>query len=871
MRMVGQELVFRYWGKARDSEQNRAPYHLLVYHALDVAAVANIWWQQSSVLRQRLCLATGLDEVQTHAWTLFFIALHDYGKWDIRFQLKAPEALKALFPEFEPDMAEPDRHYYHGPGGYAWFFREDAGHLGLSYEQWSRWQPWLQAVTGHHGDLPDSAEAAEPLAEAFIIDRDRQARLEWLQMLETLFLQPVELDLQSLVPSCPDMLAGFCSVCDWLGSNDQHFCYKTRVYSLPAYWERACVKARQAFAESGLYRAVMGIGGMEQLFPDKRPRQLQTLVDALPVEPGLTMVEAPTGSGKTEMALAYASKLLAEGVAESVVFALPTQATANAMLRRLEEVAGKLFADGPSVVLAHGKARYNPNFEALKQAAQRPTVQAKDTEGDASVQCIQWLGASRKRAFLGQIGVCTVDQVLLSVLPVRHQFVRAFGVRKSVLIIDEVHAYDAYMYGLLSQVLGGQRLAGGSVLLLSATLPLQQKELLASAWGGDLPPTDDPETASYPLITRVSHENQATPYELPEETKSAPRQEDEPAPPQVRIERHIAPGLLPNNALCQRMIDAAEQGALVGVVCNLVAVAQDLAGKLRAMTSMPVDLFHARFRFEDRQNHELNAIARYGNGQDRSRGRILVATQVIEQSLDLDFDWLLSQLCPVDLLFQRLGRLHRHVRSGRPVSFEQPCCTLLLPADDDYGLHAVVYSYKRVLWRTQQMLMRHDVIMFPEAYRQWIERVYQAEPWADEPEAITTGYEKFALCDQGRFFCARQLSKSDATPWPDTEGAASRLTRDGDSTFNVLLVQDTPLGLALLSGKPITELSHDQRDEELDLNTVSVPKSWTKWLDTHKDGDYRLVLQATTEGVWEAERNGKRFHYSQELGLRMFE
>ena len=111
--------------------------------------------------------------------------------------------------------------------------------------------------------------------------------------------------------------------------------------------------------------------------------------------------------------------------------------------------------------------------------------------------------------------------------------------------------------------------------------------------------------------------------------------------------------------------DAAAQGALVGIVCNLVAVAQQLALHLRALTSIPVDLFHARFCFADRQEHELSVMAHYGNGPTRSSGRILVATQVIEQSLDLDFDWLISQLCPVDLLFQRLGRLHRHRRDTR--------------------------------------------------------------------------------------------------------------------------------------------------------------------------------------------------------------
>jgi CRISPR-associated endonuclease/helicase Cas3 len=163
---------------------------LLVYHVLDVAAVAEVWWQHSRVIRQRFTHAAELDEVQTQAWILFFIALHDYCKWDIRFQLKAIDALQALFPTFTPDMVDPKRDYYHGPGGYAWLLWEDSRHLDFSDAQLDSWQPWLRAVTGHHGNLPDSAETTEPRAEAFIIDRDRQVGLAWLQTLKTLFLQP---------------------------------------------------------------------------------------------------------------------------------------------------------------------------------------------------------------------------------------------------------------------------------------------------------------------------------------------------------------------------------------------------------------------------------------------------------------------------------------------------------------------------------------------------------------------------------------------------------------------------------------------------------------------------------------------------------
>jgi CRISPR-associated endonuclease/helicase Cas3 len=209
------------------------------------------------------------------------------------------------------------------------------------------------------------------------------------------------------------------------------------------------------------------------------------------------------GSGKTEAALAYASCLLAAGLAESVIFALPTQATANVMLARLEQVAGILFPEAANVVLAHGKRNYNPHFNTLKQQAKHATAQGKES---ATVHCAEWLAQSRKRVFLGQVGVCTVDQVLLSVLPVKHAFVRSFGLGKSVLIVDEVHAYDSYMYGLLAEVLQRQREAGGSAILLSATLPYHQRQMLAQSWGGDVEQTTD-----YPLITQISGNGQRAP------------------------------------------------------------------------------------------------------------------------------------------------------------------------------------------------------------------------------------------------------------------------------------------------------------------------------------------------------------------------
>ncbi|WP_157679832.1 CRISPR-associated helicase/endonuclease Cas3 [Nitrosococcus watsonii] len=594
---------------------------------------------------------------------------------------------------------------------------------------------------------------------------------------------------------------------------------------------------------------------MPVVFPTFIPHQVQTLVESLPTEAGLTIIEAPTGSGKTEAALAYASKLLAAGLADSIVFALPTQATANAMLKRLESIAGILFPENDSsLVLAHGKARYNPDFIALKEAVRPHTAQARE---EALVQCAEWLVQSRKRVFLGQIGVCTIDQVLISVLPVKHKFVRGFGVGKSVLIVDEVHAYDSYMYGLLEAVLSQQRAGGGSAILLSATLPYPQRQQLAAAWQ---PKASLEEEAPYPLVTYLGAN------EGPQTWR--PAEAEMPRPRTVGLDCLRLPGASPDAGLRYHIIAAATAGAQVAVICNLVDDAQRLAKQLRAQTQVPVDLFHARFRFRDRLAKEQQVLSQYGKEGLRDKGRILVATQVIEQSLDLDFDWMVTQLCPVDLLFQRLGRLHRHSRP-RPDGYGEPRCTVLLPEAADYGPHGVIYANRRVLWRTEQRLQQANGQMtFPEAYRDWIESVYAEQAWPDEPESILEAYDGFMAERWAQAQAARSLVNTRMKPFKDEDNKIRVLTRDGEQQLNMLPVQNTADGLALLDGDLLSQLSEWEKAEVLNQQTVAVPSSWNQWLPPAEDtGLHILAMEPIEEGIWEVFLDSVRLRYSREFGL----
>lgn len=868
-----ENLLFRYWGKARNDQPEDRPYHPLVYHSLDVAAVAQVWWETDPAMARSLSAAFRADDeaARTHlkAWVLFFVALHDLGKFDVRFQLKALDALRYCWPAL--DLVDVDtapvayEKYAHGIEGCRWFARDYATLLGLPGGDQIReaWQPWVTAVAGHHGDLNCAGLVRAPEAEDYVIRHDQDARAVWFQTLETLFLVPAGLNLHDLPPPCStaaqNLLAGFCSVADWLGSNDEVFGYITERKPLEQFFQQRVALARDkaVVAHSGLTAAIADYPGMQAVLPPAHEaRGVQTLVDGLPVAPGLLLIEAPTGSGKTEAALAYAWRLLSAGMADAIVFALPTQATANAMLSRVEALAGKLFPQGgANLVLAHGKRDFNEAFKHLVEVGHRPSAQGRE---NASAQCAGWLAQSRKRVFLGQVGVCTIDQVLLSVLPIKHKFVRGFGLHKSVLIVDEVHAYDSYMYGLLGEALERQQAAGGSAILLSATLPPKLRNTLLQHWQVD----DAGEEDAYPLLTHAVSGEVAS-HHLPSEQQ----------PPEriVEMECLALPDALPDEALIARIIAAAEAGARVAIVCNLVDVAQKLARALREQANVPVDIFHARYRFTDRQKKEKTVLDCYGKEAVRGAGRILVATQVVEQSLDLDFDWMLTQICPVDLLFQRLGRLHRHERA-RPPGFAAPRCTVLTVDGDDYGLHKLIYGNTRVLWRTEQLLRqaRGGFLTFPEAYRRWIEAVYQRDDWADEPEKICLEFDAFSAEQNQRCFEAQRLVHMTLTQFADEDAKAAALTRDGEMSLNVLPIMAGDDGDTLLDGMPLARIHEWERAEALDLDTVAVPAGWDKLLmECPRDEDGRLRLTFTREGTgnWIARAGQTAFRYTPDFGL----
>ncbi|MFB3886685.1 MAG: CRISPR-associated endonuclease Cas3'' [Thermodesulfobacteriota bacterium] len=369
--MSAPEGYFRYWGKADPDYPEEPTWHPLVYHCLDVAAVAAAWWDQSLAIRHAFSSAFEVEKrhaSRLRAWILFFTALHDIGKFDVRFQLKSKETLAKCWPKLNLEDVDTaslvTESFNHGPSGYAWAAREYSQWLSNEdgdYQVWDAWRPWLSAVTGHHGDLSEDSSLYPPDGKEYVAEHDRKARAAWIKTVDDLFFRRMRSMISDLPPTCDEtakmLLAGFCSISDWIGSHRGYFHYTEPLLDCAKYFASRVqsVKRRKLLFRIGLIKKpsqYVGIGAL--LEGDAHPRGIQVLVDSFPLLPGLTIIEAPTGSGKTEAALAYAWRLLENRHADSIVFALPTQATANAMLTRLEAFADKTFdGQGTNVVLAH--------------------------------------------------------------------------------------------------------------------------------------------------------------------------------------------------------------------------------------------------------------------------------------------------------------------------------------------------------------------------------------------------------------------------------------------------------------------------------------------------------------------------------------
>ncbi|MCI4643525.1 MAG: CRISPR-associated helicase Cas3' [Hyphomonadaceae bacterium] len=702
--------MFNWPGKSNSDEM----FHPAALHMLDVGACALElgFPRQVRDLGDEVCNALGL-----------LIAVHDLGKFSNAFRSQIRDGARppswarhwelsdVLFDEHDALFAEAFNQH-----------PKDSGTLGRRHR--SVRKQFYKAVAWHHGRVSSGGEHS---AQLKYIGEDALADSKgFLELAIPLFggmdLSRLEL---AQAKTLSWLVNGLTSRADWLASNTTWFPFQTEPIALDTYWNIARERARIAARESGLAGASPSaslsgstlVGGHEL-----RPMQAAVEAAELPDGPVLALIEDATGSGKTEAALMLAHRMMQAGKGKGLFFALPTTATADSMFARMEGQVRSLFDGTPSLSLAHGRAWLNDRFAELKGAR---------VSGSPEASCAEWLAADRRRALFAEIGVGTVDQALMGVLPTRFQAMRLAALSERIIIVDEA-AFGPYMAREAEALLEAQAAFGGSAIVMTATLPLALRKRYAASFarGADAA-VKDLDDASWPALSLVSKHGVSQTSVTPVSATCR----------SVKVRR-----LADREAALNLLADAASKGAACIWVRNAVDEAVDATLALRAR-GIEADLLHARFTLYDRAKREADMLRLYGKDRAPRPGRVLVATQVIESSLDLDADVMVSDLAPMDSLIQRAGRLWRHM-DRRPADERATAKSVLHILSPDPGMvtsnwleptlgkGAWVYPADHQ-WRTANMLFREGEIRTPERLRSLMEAVYGEEgDIAEMPERL---------------------------------------------------------------------------------------------------------------------------------------
>ena len=602
---------------------------------------------------------------------------------------------------------------------------------------------------------------------------------------------------------------GLVVLSDWLASGQEAFRQIPESLSPEEYISASREAALRAVEVAKLVDGVrLPDGVFTDLWPELAAgfRPVQASCEALTRgwnpenAPGLILIEAPMGEGKTEAALYLAARLMHVWEKSGFYMALPTAATSNSMYDRLRD-----FLNGHGI----GGLR-------LMHAQSWMVEDGLDGgEGEART----WL-APMKRAMLSQYAVGTIDQAMLGVLRVRSGVVRLLGLGGKVLILDEVHAYDAYMQGIIGRLLSWCAALAIPVVLLSATLPSSLRTELIKAYAGV---EDDVRPGTYPSIACVR------PGRLPVFTDvagSAMRN-------RVRVETR--PLIGENEEIAELALSLTEGGGCVGVVMNTVLDAQEVFRRVRGRVGEGTFclLFHARFPMTERLQIERECIRRFGKGGDRPRRAILVATQTVEQSIDIDLDVLVTALCPADLLLQRIGRMWRHKATVRPESITGPCAVVLTPEGDALDMASLAVYSPFILRRTRWALSELEAIELPGDIQPLVERVYKVglneseaewraewDQWValDALKKSNARYEVYDKPKGNRFFA--EGNGLEVAVEDDDQTLRGAKTRDGDGGLRG----------AILPAGAVRDLKRPSREEAEAALRVSfpMPVSWEK-------------------------------------------
>nr|WP_010399199.1 CRISPR-associated helicase/endonuclease Cas3 [Paracoccus sp. TRP] len=818
------------WGAAWGKFSPILGHHHLGHHCADVAAVFQLLLSRRPYrLKAEAALGRILNPTEIGCLTALAF-LHDIGKLAPGFQAK-------IWPR-KGHLAT----IGHLEAGWLWAEAPSGDGPGASWHHvlaaWPELEQWFSMILSHHGrptSHPGSGRVAATFPTVASYDWQMEHRRigaafeAWFPDLDKARPPPAE-------PAFVHFICGLLTLADWIASDNRAFPYEPRLRD--DYWQTALLRAETRIAEIGLAADILtlsGPPGWELISKDHpRPRPAQLAIGGLTTDERLVLLEAETGAGKTEAALWRFAALLAAGEVEALYFAVPTRAAARQLQRRVNAALALMFKPVPEALLAipgqvvagEAKGRRLPDFSVLWD--------------DGKARPSRWAAEHSARYLAAPIAIGTVDQVALGGLQVKYAHLRGTALSRALLVIDEVHASDPYMSEVQRRMARDHLALGGHVLLMSATLGASAR---CRWFGTGIAALPEEAARPYPAVWTAAG--------------IEPVEREARADKAVEMRAHL--GWTGADA-ADLALAAARRGARVLVIRNTVGRAQETFAAVQAeapelllqIRGIPT-LHHSRFAAEDRALLD-SAVEGALGAKGSLGGRVVIGTQTLEQSLDIDADLLITDLCPMDVLLQRIGRLHRHKRA-RPAGFEMARAVVLCPpggldplvqrADNGLGAYAAGPSLSGVyvdvpgLAATLDQITGQPVWHIPEMNRVLVEAATHPEALARIAEA--RGWQAYhqrlhgkTLAEMGAADLVILDRQAPLISFPDDEKIRTRLGEEGAM-------------LALPDGTPGAF--------GLPVRNLTLPAHWSKGLT----GEETVELLATAPlriGV-----GGKMFGY----------
>lgn len=815
-----------FWAKTGDKDSPTLGLSL-VQHMLDAGSVAARLWDTwlAPGLQKQFSEHLHLSMEDTRALVCWLAATHDMGKAPPEFsgQLDARrdenlavyrQRIEQQDFEFPEDLVTPASslrcpHSKYSQSILIHLFTSNIEGMPRKVAE------TLASISGaHHGTPADYRSNSADLSNVILKRLSPKWHATWQELYNITLkrfgassaLQQLARHGQAIPVSVQFCITGFVIMSDWIASNPDFFPMGTfgsaeqeqrarigwQALGLEQRWT-AKLDADPKTPAADLYASRFGWSN-----PTLRPMQ-EVVVEAVRSmqSGGMMCIEAPMGQGKTEAGL-IAAEFLAQATGRTgVAFAAPTQATSNALFDRVTEwvkyqtnhVAQEHGepVKPHSMFLGHSKNRFNKSYEALSKAdifdeSSTPGQEnnRKTLRPGTSLARHSWLSGTKK-GLLSSFVVCTIDQVLMTALQARHVMLRYLGLASKVIIIDEVHAYDAYMSEYLSAALYWLGQMNAPVILMSATLPSDTRDDLMKNYAEGLKvrkkSTSAPKRNRFlDLNANLSAPQESsqniTPLDLDYPVIHTLTAEDNGTPKKWKVEQPVE-----QTEIELKLIDDSPKSVLnvleplandhgcAAVICNTVGRAQEMHEFLRKQFGEEhVVLTHSRFTATHRAEQEELLVSKLGkkehyskaDGEDSSRPHrlIVVGTQVIEQSLDLDFDVMITDFAPVDLVLQRMGRLHRHdsrSSSERTPAYRKPVC--YVRGVETFGSHNEAPDFPRgskavyepmILLSSYAQLLPHfdgEPIRIPADISPLVQKTYQENAPAEIPSAWAEVFE----------------------------------------------------------------------------------------------------------------------------------